>query len=425
MDFIFFVLIAWGLYKLTSKEDKSKVSGHMPQTGELLKCPVCGGNASILKNKVFAQCDICQIVFFSVQEKDTAIYNYISIAVIFAKGVGLSSRNEFSNICDKYLSFGTAAETKLINSCFSRLFMETTLNLNGCLNVLNECSLEYDDKLDVLTIATEIIGLKQDQSLEKKNRPLLDQLATGLGINEEDYRKLRCYYLHEVRCPFCFSYLQGDTDSLITCSSCGKVSFHGDDKKNITLCIVSLAAIIAKADGRVIKKEIECLDHLLTDVIKLSVEERAMLSQWFNLSVKQGLDYHEYANALKNQKIELLNSIFGFLFELAYVERKGNVQKIDILDNIAKKWKISDEFYQCCLKQVEYEISIDECYKILECSVEDSFDVIKKAYRKLVMKYHPDACVGQHLTSDEKALLQKRFVEVTRAYERIQNEKFS
>ena len=189
--------------------------------------------------------------------------------------------------------------------------------------------------------------------------------------------------------------------------------------------MVSLAAIIAKADGRVTKKEIECLDHLLKDEIKLSVEERALLSNWFNLSVKQGLDYHEYANALKIQKIELLNSIFGFLFDLAYVERNSNVQKIEILDNIAKKWKISDEFYQYCLKQVECEISLEECYKILECSVEDSFDVIKKAYRKLVMKYHPDAYAGKNLTNDEKTVLQKRFVEVTQAYERIQNEKIA
>ena len=55
-------------------------------------------------------------------------------------------------------------------------------------------------------------------------------------------------------------------------------------------------------------------------------------------------------------------------------------------------------------------------YKILEVSENADILKIKKKYRKLAMKYHPDRNAG-----DEKAA--KKFREITEAYEVLSNEK--
>ena len=55
-------------------------------------------------------------------------------------------------------------------------------------------------------------------------------------------------------------------------------------------------------------------------------------------------------------------------------------------------------------------------YKILEVSENADILKIKKQYRKLAMKYHPDRNVG-----DERAA--KKFREITEAYEVLSNEK--
>ena len=55
-------------------------------------------------------------------------------------------------------------------------------------------------------------------------------------------------------------------------------------------------------------------------------------------------------------------------------------------------------------------------YKILEVSENEDISEIKKQYRKLAMKYHPDRNAG-----DERAA--KKFREITEAYEVLSDEK--
>lgn len=59
--------------------------------------------------------------------------------------------------------------------------------------------------------------------------------------------------------------------------------------------------------------------------------------------------------------------------------------------------------------------NIDDPYKILGVSPNASDDEIKKAYRELIRKYHPDANSGNPLAD----LAEEKFKEVQTAYSRI------
>jgi DnaJ like chaperone protein len=62
-------------------------------------------------------------------------------------------------------------------------------------------------------------------------------------------------------------------------------------------------------------------------------------------------------------------------------------------------------------------------YEILGCKRSDSDDVIRKHYRELVAKYHPDKFIGQNLDKEFIELASRKFQRIQEAYERIRRER--
>jgi len=60
-------------------------------------------------------------------------------------------------------------------------------------------------------------------------------------------------------------------------------------------------------------------------------------------------------------------------------------------------------------------------YEVLGCSPRDSEEKIRKTYRRLVSKYHPDKFIGLDLDREFVDLAAKRFQEIQEAYESIRS----
>ena len=63
----------------------------------------------------------------------------------------------------------------------------------------------------------------------------------------------------------------------------------------------------------------------------------------------------------------------------------------------------------------------DSSYKILEIDPSASNDEVKKAYRRMAMKYHPDKV--SHLGDDFRKTADEKFKKVNEAYEKIKKER--
>ncbi len=198
---------------------------------------------------------------------------------------------------------------------------------------------------------------------------------------------------------------------------------------------VALAAKVAKADGRVDSLEAELISALLDDISALysnPQKAREIFKEIFNEEKKRVDNIEHIATALKRHikynraKEELF---IGFLIQLAFAD--GEVSKAEerVLARIAEAMevdvklyhKIFDTFEKLHQKEQKKDSSssLEEAYKILRVSPNDDFETIKKAYRKLIRKYHPDLIKAQ---GKDEAYLQeatKKTQAINAAYELI------
>lgn len=65
--------------------------------------------------------------------------------------------------------------------------------------------------------------------------------------------------------------------------------------------------------------------------------------------------------------------------------------------------------------------SVDNSYKILEIEKSASNEAVKKAYRKMAKKYHPDRVNTENEAIKKGA--EEKFKQVQKAYETIQKER--
>ena len=67
--------------------------------------------------------------------------------------------------------------------------------------------------------------------------------------------------------------------------------------------------------------------------------------------------------------------------------------------------------------------NIDRYYEILESSKNDSFEVIKKNYRRLIKEYHYDSIASKGLPEDMLQFAKEKTQELNEAYDAVKKDK--
>lgn len=191
---------------------------------------------------------------------------------------------------------------------------------------------------------------------------------------------------------------------------------EGDFKMSLLV----LMACIMKADGRVHKSELAVVKKFL--VANFGEQGALEALQILKNLLEQNIDETEVAmqigqNLNYSSKLELLHLLFDIAYadgevvasELATIQRIGNIFRIDRLDFESIKAPY--------MKQVDR----DWAYKSLEIEPTATNDDIKKAYRRMAMKYHPDKV--NDLGEDVKKSATEKFRSINEAYENLKKER--
>ena len=78
------------------------------------------------------------------------------------------------------------------------------------------------------------------------------------------------------------------------------------------------------------------------------------------------------------------------------------------------QWKFFKEHKKTTFEEAENELDETEAYKILDLAITATFEQVKKRYRELALKHHPDKNEPAIKTKAEK-----KFVRINQAYETI------
>jgi DnaJ like chaperone protein len=111
--------------------------------------------------------------------------------------------------------------------------------------------------------------------------------------------------------------------------------------------------------------------------------------------------------------------LMHFLFGIAKADGMVTDDEERQIFTIAGYLAISSRDYNS-IKAMFYNSS-ENNYKILEIDKSATNDAIKKAYRKMAKKYHPDKV--EHLGDAHKKGAEEKFKQVLKAYEQLQKER--
>ena len=198
-----------------------------------------------------------------------------------------------------------------------------------------------------------------------------------------------------------------------------RTSSYAIKPETFQLNLLALSALIIKADGKIEQKE---LDFVRSFFIGQYGKERAdSIFRTFNTQIKKETQHLDQLTRIFVQQTayETRLQILHFLFGIANAD--GNISDIELqkLSQVAKGMRLRLPDFESI--KAMFVKNTDNAYKILEVDSNASLYEIKKAYRKMAKKYHPDKLRGQDPAMIKGA--EEKFREVQKAYETLMRQK--
>jgi DnaJ like chaperone protein len=190
--------------------------------------------------------------------------------------------------------------------------------------------------------------------------------------------------------------------------------------------IFSMLAKFAQADGAVTRNEIKTIDRFIKHELKLQGEARKLAIRVFDEAKKKNNSFEEYAEQFyDNFKSEqtLVLGMFDLLMRVAVADNDFHHKEEEYIKKAKKIFKLNDNQYESIRSQYVDTNDLEKYYKILECSPEADFKVVKRQYRKKAKDFHPDNVIGRGLPEEFVDFAEQEFKKINDAYEKIKEEK--
>ncbi|WP_291953227.1 molecular chaperone DjiA [Campylobacter sp.] len=198
-------------------------------------------------------------------------------------------------------------------------------------------------------------------------------------------------------------------------------------KRKMNYYTIALLAKIAKSDGRVSQDEADMISQIL-DANAKDEKERTFLKMSFNEHKENLNDAYYVAKDFMKEvplpKNERLNVLRVLVF-MALIDGKLNTKKQEILEQIATAFNIAKSELNAFItnlsnfKNSKQEMSLEEAFNTLELPNTADLNAVKKQYRTLAKKYHPDILNANNVSENELKLGIAKFQKINEAYEKI------
>ena len=200
--------------------------------------------------------------------------------------------------------------------------------------------------------------------------------------------------------------------------STGKDAYQGTPRGDFAMSLLVLSAAVMKADQKIVRSELEFVRNFF--VHQFGNEEGNRLIRMLQEILKQDINVQEVSIQVGQYtdypvKLQLVNYLFG----IAAADGLYHPDEVDVISAIAGYMGISSSDFTSI--KAMFVKSTGWAYDVLEISSGATDDEVKKAYRDMAKKHHPDKV--SHLGEDIKKSATEKFQKVSAAYEEIKKQR--
>lgn len=182
--------------------------------------------------------------------------------------------------------------------------------------------------------------------------------------------------------------------------------------------LLVLVAAVMKADGSVMKSELEYTKQFF--VRSFGPEAASDAIKMLRDLLKQNIPVTDVcAQIRKHMDHPSRLQLVHFLFGIANADGQVHTAEHKLIAHMAMHMGISEKDYKSI--EAMFVADTDAAYKILEVAPTATDEELKKAYRRMAVKYHPDKV--HYLGADIQKAAHEKFQKVNEAWETIKKQR--
>lgn len=192
----------------------------------------------------------------------------------------------------------------------------------------------------------------------------------------------------------------------------------GEQQGDFIMGLLILTAAVMKADGKVMKSELNFVkDFLAKNFGANNLQNRLDILRQL---LDKNIDVYQTCEKIRISfpyatKLQLLHYLFG----IAVADNDCTKAEKDLIERIANLIGLSQADYKS-IEAMYFQVT-DSAYVILQIERNATDEEVKKAYKRMCIKYHPDKVA--HLGEEAQKAANEKFQEINNAYEQIKKER--
>ena len=197
------------------------------------------------------------------------------------------------------------------------------------------------------------------------------------------------------------------------------ISGKGNEQRNSFLVsLLVLSSAVMRADGKILKSELNYVKAFLVANFGTEAASEALL--YLKELLNKEIDITSVGAQIgMNMQYEARIQLLHYLTGIAKSDGRVSDAELEILKQIATAMGISQRESEAVFAM--FKIDDDALYRVLEVDKSATNEEIKRAYKKLAVKHHPDKVSS--LGPDVQRAAEERFKSISLAYETIKKER--
>ena len=200
------------------------------------------------------------------------------------------------------------------------------------------------------------------------------------------------------------------------------------DRNSFLFSILVLASYIIRADGKVMHSEMEHVRSFLrtnfgqdavlqgeTILHRLFDRQKQMEAQ--RTGAYEDIVMQSCRQIASNLSYEQRLQLLAFMAGIVRADGIIDNREVEAMRKVARAMRLNDKEVDSMLNLQDASTNLDAAYKVLEIEPTATDDEVKKAYRRMALKHHPDKVAT--LGEDVRKAAEKKFQEINAAKDLI------